>query len=76
MKEGDKVIVWKRQWDYEKKGTIAKILLIEDLKPVYRVYFYENGRYVDGCNVFTSHGDLIEIDIEEMREDLLNRLLK
>jgi len=75
MKKGDKVIVRKTNWNYEKKGTIiSQILLIPGENAVYTVHFYENGRYVDGCNVFP--WEYIKIDIEQMREDVLNRLLE
>jgi hypothetical protein len=76
MKVGDKVIVTKNNWytDIKRKGTIVEILQEFD-KPVYRVYFYdEEGKYKDGCNVFTHQGETIELDIQEIREVKLKEL--
>jgi hypothetical protein len=76
MKVGDKVIVTKNNFytDIKRKGTIVQIL--QDYgKPVYRVYFYdEEGKYKDGCNVFTYQGETIELDIQETREVKLKEL--
>jgi hypothetical protein len=81
MKVGDKVIVTKNNWytdpilgRIKRKGTIVQVL--QDYgKPVYRVYFYdEEGKYKDGCNVFTYQGETIELDIQETREVKLKEL--
>jgi len=81
MKVGDKVIVTKNNWytdpilgRIKRKGTIVQVF--QDYgKPVYRVYFYdEEGKYKDGCNVFTYQGETIELDIQETREVKLKEL--
>ena len=59
LKVGDPVIVYKPIWmnNTPKQGYIKELL---DGKKVYRVFFYdENGKWIDGCNIFTQQGELL-----------------
>ena len=76
MKVGDKVIVTKNNWftDLKRKGTLVKIFQVDN-KTIYRVYFYdEKSKYTDGCNIFIDNGEIIELDIQEIREVKLKEL--
>ena len=77
MKVGDKVIVTKNNWftDLKRKGTLVKIFQVDN-KTIYRVYFYdEKSKYTDGCNIFIDNGEIIELDIQEIRDIKIQQLL-
>lgn len=80
MKVGDKVIVTKNNWftakpNLKRKGTLVKIFQVDN-KTIYRVYFYdEKSKYTDGCNIFIDNGEIIELDIQEIRDIKIQQLL-
>ena len=71
--------------DKPKKGIITKIFyapfsvggsVLNNTKTlIYRVSFYKDGKYISGCNIFKNHGETIELDIQEIRNNKIWNIL-
>jgi hypothetical protein len=81
LKEGDPVIVYKKIWmnDIPRKGIITKTFYssLNNIPQtlIYQVSFYKDGKYISGCNIFKNHGETIELDIQENRNNKIWNIL-